>query len=180
MRKKLPAKPKVEGIITAKCYDQSKLPFYKKLWNKIVIKLNRKNLYLFGPLKWEKEKRNVVCNVGFEAIGELLIGTYGSTGQATHAALGSGLTAVAASDTTLTTETYRNTVFSGAASGNITYLTAVYTEAETSGTYEEFGFFIDGTGTVDTGVMWNHVLTGGWVKTGADALVVDGKFTWSS
>ncbi len=178
----LKANTKVNGVIRGRCYDQSRLPFWKKLWNKAVIalELDRKKHYFLGPLKWEKESKNVVCNAGFAVIGGIFLGSYGGAGEVTHAALGSSSAAVAASDTTLTTEVYRNTVFSGAVEDNVTYLTAFYTEAETSGTYEEFGFFIDGAAGADTGEMWNHYLTGGWVKTGSDALVVDGKFTFSS
>ena len=174
--------PVLKGHVTAKCYDQSKLPFYKKFWNEIVehFNLNKRKYYLLGPLKWKDDGGNVVCNVGFEALGQILIGTYGSTGEANYAALGTDNTVAVAADTTLGTETYRNATFAGAVSGNITYMTAFYTKTEVSGTFEEFGLFIDGTGTIDTGVMLNHYITGGWVKTAVDALVVDIKFTWTS
>lgn len=175
------------GDIKATCYDQSKLSRIARLCNSALERLEpiigRKRVfsrYIFGPVKWSHEGKNVICNVGFAVLGELLAGTYGSTGEATHAALGSNSGAVSASDTTLGTETYRNAVASSAVAGNILYLTAYYNESETTGTYEEFGFFIDGTGSADSGEMWNHYLTGGWVKTGADVLVVDSKFAFTT
>ena len=178
----VPAQIKVKGEITARCYDQTTLSFFDHLWNKMVkfLGLDVMTWYKFGALKWADKKTNVVCNVGFQAVGEILTGTYASTGEINYAALGTGLTAVSAGDTQLTTETYRNAMFSGTVSSNVAYLTAVYTETETSGTFEEFGNFIDGTGTANSGSIWTHVLTGGWVKTLTDVLVVDQKYTFSS
>lgn len=137
-------------------------------------------LKFLGSKKWNKEIENVIANVGFEGIGQILIGSYGGTGEVTYAALGSGSTTPTASGTQLTTEVYRNAMFSGTASSNITYLTAVYNETETSGTYNEFGNFIDGTGTANSGLLWSWILTGGWVKTTSDVLVVDQKYTFTS
>jgi len=138
------------------------------------------NLKFLGAKKWRSEIENVIANVGFQAVGQILVGTYGSTGEVTYAALGSGSTTPTAGGTQLTTEVYRNAMFSGTVSSNVTYLTAVYNETETSGTYNEFGNFIDGTGTANSGVLWSWILTGGWVKTTSDVLVVDQKYTFTS
>ena len=178
-------KTQVVGEITAKCYDQSSLSPVWKLYNKIVSRIfkdpaKRKRYYKFGELKWSDKKFNVVCNTGFEVIGQILVGTYASAGEINYCALGTGTTTPTASDTALETETYRNATASGTASSNVTYITAFYTETETSGTFEEFGNFIDGTSTADSGKLWTHVLTGGWTKTTTDALVVDCKYTFSS
>lgn len=172
---------KITGEITAKCYDQSSLSFVQKLWNKAVLffKLPLEH-YIFGSEKWNDYHKNVIANVGFEAVGQILSGSYADTGEVNYMALGSGSAAVSASDTQLTTEVYRNATFSGTTAGNITYITAVYTEAETTGTYNEFGNFIDGAAGANTGVLWSHILTGGWVKTGVDVLVVDCKYTFTS
>ena len=179
------AKLKVEGLITARCYNQAALRWYEKLWNRIVRNIGlskdkERSLTVFGPLKWTDEKKNVICNPGLQAIGEVLAGTYGGAGDIDYCALGSNAGAVASTDTTLGTEVYRNVTASGTAQNNITYITAYYNETETSGTYEEFGNFIDGAAGADTGELWTHVLTGGWVKGLTDALVIDCKYTFTS
>lgn len=172
---------KITGEITARCYDQSGLTLLEKLWNRVheLFKLPF-SLYILGDEKWNDYHKNVIANVGFEAIGQILTGEYADTGEVNYMALGTGSTAPSASDTELDTETYRNATFSGTTSGNVTYITAVYTEAEVSGTFNEFGNFIDGAAGANTGVLWSHILTGGWVKTGVDVLVVDCKYTFTS
>lgn len=168
-----------EGIITARCYDQTTLTVFQRLWNRFVLwlGLDRKKYFILGKLRWEDEQKNVICNAGIAAVNEILAGIYGATGEVNYMALGSNAGAVSASDVALGTEVYRNASASGTVSGNILYLTAFFNETETSGTYEEFGNFIDATGAADSGEMWTHVLTGGWVKSLTDVLVVDCKYT---
>ena len=180
--KKLKTGVGIQTHFHAKCYDNSNLKWHQKQWNRIVLwlGLDVKKYYFLGPMKWEDEKTNVIANVGFQVIGEILTGVYGDTGEIDFMALGDDNTAPTAGDTALGNEVYRNATFSGTVSGNITYLTAVYTETEVSGTFEEFGNFIDGSGAADSGELWSHVLTGGWVKTLTDVLIVDIKYTFSS
>lgn len=198
----------VLGEITAQCYDQSALTFIEQLNNKIVVALFRarqnnlrgkmkflqpilkrlavalnidiKKHFIRGKRKWRDHKTNVIATVGFEAIGEILAASYVGNGDIDYMALGDDNTAVAASDTTLGNEVYRNATASGTAEGNIVYLTAFFNETETDGTYEEFGNFIDGGAGANTGKLWSHIVTGGWVKTNTDALIVDCKYTFTS
>ena len=177
---------KIEGVVTGRLYDQSKLNFFERLYNQVIswfFKNDRERLlkyYKLGPLKWKKESKNVICNSGFLVWGEILTALYGSTGAVTHCALGDDNTAATANDTTLGNEVYRNAIASGTAASNVCYLTAFYSEAEDADTYEEVGLFIDGTGAADSGEMWNHYITGGWTKTLTDALVIDFKFTFTT
>ena len=46
-----------------------------------------------------------------------------------------------------------------------------FSQLDTSGTYEEFGMFIDGDASADSGQLFNHALTGGWAKTNAEAIM---------
>lgn len=181
----LKSKYKVKGRVTAKCYDQSGLSFVERLYNKVLSKLGLSKqtllkFYRFGPLKWQDVKTNLICNAGFQVIGEILTGVYGGAGEINYCALGDSATAVSTSDVALGNELYRNAIASGAVSANITYLTAFFTESECSGTYQEVGNFIDGGAGADSGEIWTHALTGGWVKSGTDALVVDFRYTSAS
>jgi len=187
--KKINSKIKIVGEITARCYDQSTLTPEERAINYSLQEMVEKGVIstaqmtermFFGVMKYETEKKNVICNTSFEGIGQILVGTYADTGEVNYMALGTGSTAVASSDVALETEVYRNATASGAVSGNVTYLTAFYNEAETTGTYTEFGNFIDATGVADSGLIWSHVLTGGWVKTITDVLIVDCKYTFTS
>ncbi len=162
------------------------VPFvFPKLWGikKFLWKNRKFNLmaeYKLGPLVRSDKKYNVICNAGFQAVGEILSGVYGSSGEINYMALGDGAGTPAASDTVLFNEVYRNATASGTVAGNILYLTAFYTESETDGTYTEFGNFIDGTGSADSGQLWTHVNTGGWTKAATEVLIVDCKYTFTS
>jgi len=98
---------------------------------------------------------------------------------ASHVALGTGTTAPANGDTTLETETYRNVVASRVNVGNVAYITGFFTASEVSGTFEEAGIFCDGSGSVDTGILFSHVLTGSITKSGSETLTVDWTLTFS-
>jgi len=174
-------KVKIVGLIKARCYDQSALSSDDLAYNKAIIENNgdRRKLKL-GNLKWQTEKTNLISNKGFEVIGKILTGTYASTGEITHCALGTGTATPAVTDTQLGTEVYRNGTASSAVLDNVTDITAYYAETEVTGTFTEFGTFIDGTGTANSGVLWTHVLTGGWTKTSTEALVVSATYTMTS
>lgn len=95
-------------------------------------------------------------------------------------ALGTGVGTPGASDTTLSTEAYRNDTASCTDSSNILYLTAYYTETECDGTYTEFGNFIGGTDDPDTGSLWSHIAGFSWVKPNTAVLVVSCQYTFAS
>lgn len=186
---------KVQGIITAKFYDQSTLKNWEKRFNNIVswarveapffvrklINKYLKNIYRLGVLKNVDVHKNVICVNGFNAITRLLTGDTTYTGEINKALLGTGTTgSAAASDTTLETETHRNDMASGTASSNIAKLTAFFTETECSGTYTEFGNCIDGEAGVDTGRLWSHLKGLNWVKDSLTVVVVSQQYTFAS
>lgn len=191
---KLEKNIKVLGEITAKAYDQSTLSKFEKRINKVIewAKLNGPafvrrfvnkhflKLYRFGQLSFVDEHKNVICNAGFNAITRLLTGDTTYTGEINKALLGTGAGSASASDTTLGTEAYRNDIASATADANIAYLTAFFTEGETSGTFTEFGNCIDGTASADTGQLWSHIAGLNWVKDTNTALVISCKYTFAS
>jgi len=97
-----------------------------------------------------------------------------------YIALGTDNTAVANSDTTLGTETYRNSVASKTNSTNTGYVSGFFNATECSGTYYEAGIFCDATSDTDNGILLSHVLIdapSGIVKTNTTTLTIDWEIT---
>lgn len=109
-------------------------------------------------LKREAYVPNITTTVGRAVIARRLAGNNTYTGNVTHTALGSSSSAVAIGDPQLTAETYRKALSSGAFASNISYLETFYTATETSGTFREYGHFIDGTSSANSGQIFNHFL----------------------
>lgn len=185
--KKLNKKISVTGEITAKFYDQTTLNPFEKAYNAILRRLANKygrgllKYYKLGSIKRIDRKKNTVCNAGLEAICKRLASDNTYSGNIDYCALGTGTPVTpSTSDTTLDTEDYRNAVASGAGSENVAYITAYYTESEVTGTFYEFGNFIDGSAAADSGQLWSHIAGHEWVKDGTTVLVVDCKYTFSN
>lgn len=101
-----------------------------------------------------------------------LIGTQAYTGTVNYGAIGTGSTAVADSDTVLDTEAARVMIATKTQTDDEVSLDFYFNKASANGTFEEFGLFIDGTASADTGLMFNRALTGGWVKSSLEAMTV--------
>lgn len=121
---------------------------------------------------------NITTTVGRAVLAARLGGDTTYTGIVNYGAVGTGSTAPAIGNTTLATETYRKALSSGTHVNNITYLENFYTAAEVSGTLEEFGFFIDGTGTANSGQMFNR-FTQSVAKSSVESLNVQSVITLS-
>jgi len=99
---------------------------------------------------------NITCTVGRAVLAQRLGGDTTFTGTVTHTALGTDNTAAVVGDTLLGTETFRKALSSGTDSSNVAFLETFFSAAEVNGTFEEYGMFIDGTGSVDTGQLFNR------------------------
>ena len=103
----------------------------------------------------------------------LAINTYSL--NITHGAIGTGTTTPTISDTQLTAETNRTTVTYSQDSGfNEAILQFFFPDSMlTNQTYYEFGTFVDGSNTANSGQLFNHALfTTPYVKTaGVDTTV---------
>jgi hypothetical protein len=102
----------------------------------------------------------------------ILAGDTTYTGAINYGALGSGSTAVSSANTQLATEVKRKLYGTRTQTGAQANLDFYYSKSDTNGTYNEFGTFIDGTATVNTGQLYNRVLTGGWTKSASESMTV--------
>ncbi|MCP4273019.1 MAG: hypothetical protein GY781_13840 [Gammaproteobacteria bacterium] len=118
------------------------------------------------------EQKNLITTAGRTVLARLLSGDATYSGEINYGLLGTDNTAPTNGDTTLGTEVYRKLASSQTYSANISYVDFYYNATETTGTYEEFGNVIDGTASADTGQLWSHIATGGWVKSGTESLFV--------
>ncbi len=105
-------------------------------------------------------------------IARRLIGDTTYSGTINYGALGTDSTAVAAADTTLGTEVSRKLFARRTRTNAQASFDFFYSQADTNGTYEEFGCFVDGTSSADSGQLFNHALTGGWTKTATKTMTV--------
>jgi hypothetical protein len=123
---------------------------------------------------------NLVTTRGRNVLARLLAGDVTYSGQINYGALGSSSTAVNNSDTQLGTEVFRKIFASHTTDGNnVAYVDFFYAATDTNGTYNEFGNFIDGTGTANSGQIFSHILTGGWVKTSLQSMFISCQYTLS-
>jgi len=130
-----------------------------------------------GKIIWEDRRENVICRAGLARLAGILTGDITTLPAINYCALGTGTATPTTDDTKLQTETYRNLVASGYSDQYLAYFTAYFNETETSGTFKEFGVFINGTASADSGYIFNHIGGLTWVKDTATTLSVDIKFT---
>jgi hypothetical protein len=132
-----------------------------------------------GKVKRVQEYENIIPTVGRTMIADNLTNASPDNAmRVNYVALGSDGTAVANSDTTLTAETYRNTVASETNSNNIAYITGFFNATEDDGTYLEAGLFSDGTASADTGILLSHVNIN-VTKSNTETLTIDWSLTIS-
>jgi hypothetical protein len=99
---------------------------------------------------------NITTTVGRAVLAKRLAGINTYSGNVSHTALGSSATAPSVADVQLGTEVYRKALSSGTSSNNISYLETFFTAAEVNGTFEEYGNFIDGSGSANSGQLFNR------------------------
>ncbi len=101
-----------------------------------------------------------------------LIGTQAYTGTVNYGAIGTDDTAVSDSDSQLGAEAARVQIATKTQTDDQVSLDFYFNKGSASGTFEEFALFIDGTGSADSGLMFNRALTGGWEKSSLEAMTV--------
>ena len=113
-------------------------------------------------IKSEVEVKNLTPTCGRNLINQYL------AAQNIYGAFGNGTTAFTNASTKLNNELYRKINADAAVDGNITYVDWFINAADVANqTFQEFGAFIWGDGSKDSGVAFSLVQTCGWVKSGA-------------
>jgi len=124
---------------------------------------------------------NIIPTAGRSVLAMWITGdnTYDANNGANFGSLGTSAAAPANGDTQLGTETYRKATSSVAQASNVALLSNFYTAAEVSGTFEECGWHIGGTGAANSGELLSHFLTGGIAKAATETLTVESTITVS-
>lgn len=124
---------------------------------------------------------NLLPTAGRTVVAQWLTGdnSVDADAGANFGSLGTDNTAPVNGDTTLGTETFRKATSSATNSANVAFLSNFYTATEVTGTFEEAGWHIDGTASVDTGQLLSHFLTGSIVKSNTETLTVESQITVS-
>ena len=136
-------------------------------------------LQRLGLLQWQDHRKNLIPIVGRTVFARRAAGDFTYTGEIDWGALGSNNTTFSPSSTQLNTEVYRKQAASQAYDNNITYIDWFIASGDVANqTFREFGAFIDGTGSANSGQAFSLLNTGGWVKSGS--MFISGKYTWSN
>lgn len=124
---------------------------------------------------------NIIPTAGRSVIASWLVGdnTVDADIGANYGALGTSSATPANSDTQLGAEVYRKATSSATAIDNIAYLSNFYSATEVTGTFQEAGWFLDGTASANTGELLSRFLTGTLTKTNIETLTVDSEITVS-
>lgn len=128
-----------------------------------------------GEVKRVYKHKNLVAYAGRSVIAQRLANDTTYTLAITHGAVGTDTTPPTVNDTTLGAEFYRKTPSSQTFGGTgdcVAFISFFYAATDWDGTAREFGTFIDGTGSADTGQLFNFVAVN-WVKSNTETLTVD-------
>lgn len=130
-----------------------------------------------GVITSESYACNIIPTVGRNVWARRLAGDTTYTGEVDWGALGTGASpSFTNASTQLNNEVFRLQADSQAFDDNIAYVDWFIEAADVAnGTYTEWGAFIDGTGSANTGRAWSLLATGGWVKSGS--MFVSAKYT---
>ena len=129
-----------------------------------------------GEIKRVYEYENLIPTAGRNLVAQALAGSLSAIAdiEINFTSLGTGSTAADNGDTTLETETFRKGVASVTVSNNQLFITAFYTAAEVTGTFNEAGVHINGSGTPDSGILFSRVILSPAVtKSAIETLTID-------
>lgn len=115
------------------------------------------------------EVHNLIPTVGRNVLARLLAGDATYSGEVDYGALGTAVSpSFSNSDTQLGNEVYRKQASDQAFDDNIVYIDWFLASGDVADqTFTEFGAFIDGTASANSGQAFSLLATGGWVKSGS-------------
>lgn len=172
----------IKGEYTAVALDE-KIERSSKVIDEIRVALRNGNkqfldeLTARGIIHRVQKATNLIPTVGRNVLARILAGDTTYTGEVDYGALGNGSSpSFTNSSTQLVSEVYRSQADSQAYDDNIAYIDWFVAAGDVAnGTYTEFGAFIDGTVTANSGRAWSLLATGGWVKSGS--IFISAKYT---
>lgn len=131
---------------------------------------------------WTKNLIVSGTDTGRNLVAQRLGGINTYTLNVTHADIGTGTNPPANSDTQLQTPVARAAKTNAIISNNIVTLQFFFSDALLpNGTYNEFGTFIDGTGTLSSGKLFNRVLFGtAYTKASGEDTTIEVEWTITS
>jgi hypothetical protein len=127
---------------------------------------------------------NIVCKAGLTQMTKGFSDNLTTLSEmaVNYAGVGDSATTPTATDTTLTNETFRNVINTLNYADNVLYASMFIDFLEDSGTYKEAALFVNGTASVDTGSILDHVLLNaptGIVKSTSQIFTVSFQITFS-
>lgn len=121
---------------------------------------------------------NIIPTSGRTILARLLAGDTYYSGEINYGALGDASSAFNNASTQLGNELFRKIASSQSYNANIAYIDFFIASADVADqTFNEWGTFIDGTITPNSGQAFSLYLTGGWVKSGS--MYISSKYTIS-
>lgn len=163
---------------------------YDEMWNRIVNLDRERNTVLRAMYARMYEItqpeplmiHNLIVTVGLSQLASWNANNFAVSTGVNYGAIGTGTNTPALTDTQLETEVQRQAPSSYSAASNVAYFSMYYPMGTlTSQTYYEYGWFINGTGTANSGTLFSHFLlgVGGIAVTSSLALVVESNFTYT-
>jgi hypothetical protein len=154
-----------------------------KIIEDLRLALRTNNTFILGSMKRAgiileiKEVNNIIPLTGRNVLARLLAGDTTYTGEIDWGALGNAVSPVFTNASTeLGNEVYRAQADSQVYDENIVYIDWFIAAGDVANqTFTEWGAFIDGSVTPDSGQAWSLLATGGWVKSGS--IFISGKYT---
>lgn len=132
-----------------------------------------------GRIKHDKKVKNLVVTAGLTLLANRISDASPDSGcLVNYIAVGTGVTAPAAGNTTLVTENARKQVSSRTNSAAVAAISTTFNAGEVpASTIGELGLFIDGTATANSGTLLARVLDS-FVVTALDSVFIDWRITF--
>jgi hypothetical protein len=120
------------------------------------------------PITGFSQHTNLIPTVGKNVLARRLANDPTYTGIINYGAFGSGTTPFTNASTQLNTEVFRAVPSGATFDDNVAYIDWYVAVGDVADqTFQEFGAFIDGTGSANSGRLFSALITGGWVKSGS-------------
>jgi len=123
-------------------------------------------------------RKNLTTTGGREFLASILCNSSTETNKyITHFAIGDDASAASVGDTALGNEVFRKAVSSALESSNVANISTFLGASEANFDWEEWGHFVDGTGTADSGILFSHHIDSSVSKSSPNTVTVDSTYS---